>query len=247
MTQTVITAGSASSNFSFTGGNDETLAIQVGAPGSQVNALLSDASGNITFPANLTTPGVITGNHSIVNNTGAVSDVSLLVGQTAYLTYTSATSVPLHITTGGTSGVLFEIYMINVNPALTTTLGSVSLNPNNTTYTNFIYSSALYGDTTVAANIASWVSTFILNPSGNGAVLLLTGTISTTSGAKSTQSRVMGAPSTSGGTITSVSSSVWVTTASTYGGFDTSVAWTSLGTLVFGEALTGTVYIRRLI
>lgn len=54
MTQNLLTAGNAASSAALSGGNDGTFNLVVGPSGSQVNALTSDATGQVALPSNST-------------------------------------------------------------------------------------------------------------------------------------------------------------------------------------------------
>ena len=69
---------------------------------------------------------------NVINNTSAVSDITLAVGQKAYITVSGATSIPLHIATAGATGELYEITLAGT-AAIVAQGNSSYLNANNTT------------------------------------------------------------------------------------------------------------------
>jgi hypothetical protein len=231
--QTILTVGNSSSPSGLQSGNDGTFALIVGAPGNQVTGLSVDALGNATFN------GSIIGDHSVINNSAAVSDVALRIGQTAYVDFSSSTSVPLHIATGDNQ--MYEMTILSDGNQSTT--GSTLLLPNNTTYTNFFLALVVSCNGTATGSSAYYNGMYLL---GSVALRHSKSWISTKTTAKSINSTIYanGAGSSSG--LFNVSSSCgWQATASNNGNSDTTTLWTSLGTLSFSAAATGRAYVKR--
>ena len=79
MTQTIITAGDASTGLVTAAGNDGTLVLQSGPAGSKVNALVLDATGKVSLPV---APVFSAGANAITVNSG----VATTSGSSAQLT-----------------------------------------------------------------------------------------------------------------------------------------------------------------
>ena len=173
-------------------------------------------------------------NNTPTNNTSASSDYTMAVGETAYITYSSATSVALHIAT--VSPGEYEI-IVQAVAATPVSDANAALLPNNTTYSNAISTLGWYERSATTTNYFQNAD----KPSFDlGATNLVKAIIrcSTTTNSKS------------------VISSSWSVLTATNGGMgrtennqlwnDTTTAWTSLGTIAFPYALSGTVLIRRI-
>lgn len=168
----------------------------------------------------------------IIDLTSATSDYLLGVGETAKITYTSATSVPLHIATQE------GLYEFTISGNLSTTVAndnSISVLPNNTTYsaqfTEVGYkissgnNSAIVLDASTNQFNTAWSNAVSANLS-----------ISTKTTAKTLQGTVLN-KRVNGTTEHFTISSFWN---------DTSTAWTSLGTITFPFAQSGIIVIKRI-
>lgn len=168
----------------------------------------------------------------IIDLTSATSDYLLGVGETAKITYTSATSVPLHIATQE------GLYEFTISGNLSTTVANdnnISVLPNNTTYsaqfTEVGYkissgnSSAIVLDASTNQFNTAWSNAVSANLS-----------ISTKTTAKTLQGTVLN-KRVNGTTEHFTISSFWN---------DTSTAWTSLGTITFPFAQSGIIVIKRI-
>ena len=82
----------------------------------------------------------------IVNLSDATEDYALEVAEIAYISFSDATQVPLHIATPNNS--CYELHVIPSNTGGTSggTDGNVFLYPNNTTYSNAFYTARLTRD-----------------------------------------------------------------------------------------------------
>ena len=182
---------------------------------NQINALLS----------NYLTP---------INNTSASSDLSLGVGQSAFIKVSAGLTVPLHIATA--SG---QVYEVSLNGQVVNSAAQAYLNPNNTNYGSVFFYREVYGaDTTIGANAAA-ATVGILLSIGSAQFETLSRIFTNTVGKS--------AISMSGGSSTihsyvGVMASEWQ---------DTSTLWSSLGSISFGAqgtgtiAWTGTIFISR--
>lgn len=213
----------------LTGGGTSTLdGLSVGA------GLLSlDGSGNLTVA------GSFIGNQSLINNGSASTDTTLLIGQTAYIDYTSQTSLALKIATGDN-----QAYELTIMASGNSTAASTPpfLNPNNTTYTNFFIANFIYTNSGTLSGAALYYSALPIAYNGDvkqSKCFISTKTTSKTVAFQSTTSN-----STTGAWY-ATGEAAWVATASTQTPSDSSVAWTSLGTISFPVASTGRVLIKR--
>lgn len=195
-------------------------------------SLVLDATLGIQFPGDV---GPIVG-FSPFDNTSAVSDVTLQPGESCYITYTSATSIPLYIACG--DGQIYELIITNdssqtLSPSSTAQL---YLNPNNTTYTNAFLDTQLYGESvggTAAAN-QNTESSATLGYAPN--VFFSRATVSTSTIKKYVHAYAhaeFAGPSRYNENVWSV----WN---------DITTVWSSLGTLSYGVAHTGTATVRRI-
>ena len=182
---------------------------------------------NAQFPNSVFPPINNNTYSNAVNLTSATSDYSLSVGQVAYISFSNATSVPLHIAI--TNGTYYEMNVVCSSTSGSSTI--VYLNPNNTSYSNaFSYwefwianSGSGNGLETLSAFRIGWgvpVSTvFISNYTTFKTVRGLNGEYYW------------------GGNAVAICASIWN---------DTTTSWTSLGTITFPQATTGYVLVRRL-
>jgi hypothetical protein len=179
-------------------------------------------------------------NNIPTNNTSASSDYSMAVGETAYVTYSGATSVPLHIAT--TQGV-YELKVFG-DTTVSPNTGSAELKPNNTTYTagSIKFSILYYTFNQSAGNTGNPSSSAYYDDStqtafniGNGLVISSESTISTFTNNKKIHCESYYRTS-STSTEKDVSDFYWS---------DTTTAWTSLGTIAFPFSQNGTIIVKR--
>lgn len=167
----------------------------------------------------------------IIDLTSASVDYDLSVGETANITITTATSVPLNI---AVSGTLYEI-TVQCDRSVAAGAGAVIvLEPNNTTYTSAFADSTVYH--TYGASATGYENTAspnAFNVSGSRPALAVI-VVSTTTTDKSTISQ--GVEETNAGTYDTKRSAIWA---------DTTTVWTSLGTIVFPFNVSGVVTIVR--
>ena len=173
-----------------------------------------------------------TGGPNLINNTGSSSDITLNVGQSAYVTFTSSTSFPLHVATATN-----QIYEINVVSTGTSASNLATLIPNNSsswaynTFQTYATSSPSVGN----ANFNFITTDTALRLSIGGTLLFANANIFTTTTNKAILVQGRDTSATIGYGYTAQSSTT-----------DTTTVWTSLGTIASATALTGTVWIRRL-
>jgi hypothetical protein len=181
-------------------------------------------------------------NQNPINNSAAVSDIALSVGQTAYVDFTAQTSVPLHIATGDNQ--LYELTIAAQGATGNAVNQSVFLLPNNSSITNMFEGmfAGQYGST-AGANSAI-VNAFLL--AGLGDVRSTKATVSTKTTSKWTNFTFLGYYSGGSNMYNGVGAGTWLATASTPTTVDTTTAWTSLGTISFSTAATGRAYVKRI-
>jgi hypothetical protein len=231
MTQSTITAGDATANsIIFTGGDDNTLAIKVGGPGSKVNALIFDALGNATLLGALT--------QATINNTGASSDITLAVGQLAYVDVSAATTAALKIATGNNQEYEIRLSM----QGNTGSAGNCFLNPNNNTFANFFRADGPVASGGSGGVIGGNFNSFILAYQQDTKRAVATASTATLS--KTVEHRAWGY--TGSTSFYSSGATGWMAAANGFTAGDTTTAWTSLGTVTFPVAATGRISIRRL-
>lgn len=207
---------------SFVGLSD-TPASYTGNPGKVV-AVKSDSSG-------LEFVSVSAGSYTIVDLSSATVDYALAPGEVAKITYSSATSVPLHIATAEGE---YEL-KLSAAPVLTTcTDGAGYLNPNNTTYSNAIKRQYANGNSsTMTAGLVT-ESGFLANAHRMIAAKLH---ITTLTSGKHVLGQ-LGFVNNAGVYSAQTYTSIWV---------DTTTVWSSLGTITFVNAQSGTITVRRII
>jgi len=176
----------------------------------------------------------------VINNTGASADVSLAVGQLAYVDVSAATTALLRIATGDN-----QLYELNLQMTGNgNTSGYPILSPNNASYTNFIYHTGIAESGGSAVNLGDYQSGFPL--CRNGDIRQTRVTLSTKTTSK--HATYLGAVYyTATAVYWSSGIANWLSAASNSAATtDTTTAWTSLGTVAFPVAATGRIYIRRL-
>jgi len=168
------------------------------------------------------------------DNTGASSDYALAVGEAAKITFSSATSVPLHIDCTG--GIEYELTLDGDLTTMISNDGNVLFKPNNTTYSGAFVE--------VGFKVSSGNSTAIdLCPVQSQFTtawgLIVKACLKVSTGAKA---KLLS------GTVLNkrVNGTFEHFTLSSYWN-DTATAWTSLGTITFPFAQSGTIIIRRIL
>ena len=195
--------------------------------------MLLPLNSNAQFPANVLPPGIGNGYANPINLSSATADYMLQPGQVAYISFTSATTVPLNIAT--TNGTHYEMVVASSNNSGTnsTTGGVVMLMPNNTSYSsafNYVESvnssaNSLYGNSfTFSAfrigHSIPLIKANICNFTTNKNILMLYD-------------------------FTGIPNSPFINMATCFWN-DTTTSWTSLGTITFPQASSGFVLVRRL-
>jgi hypothetical protein len=175
-------------------------------------------------------------NNSPINLTGATTDLLLKVGQTAYINYTTATSVPLHIQT---EEGLYELKLIG--DTTRTQVGNTPsvLLPNNTTTTGATdIKMAQSGKGMDGTNAVGWDNSWAINiiTMADGVVAKVSAEISTFTKAKTYQSRV----------ISRWDANFQLRQQDAYWN-DTTTVWSSLGTITFPFTQSGKIVIKRII
>jgi hypothetical protein len=171
------------------------------------------------------TAGTWTQLYTVWDVTSEASDYSMSVGETVKVTYSADTSVPLNVAT--TAGK-YEMTIIGKGNTVPGDWGAPTLQPNNTTVTDaFAY--AYYGNVTPGTGVTNC---FVV---ASGYVIESFSHISTITVSKGVLSHFIGrGPDDS--LLVQNFHTAWE---------DESTEWTSLGTLVFPTAQSGTVFIRR--
>jgi len=183
---------------------------------------------NAQFPASVFPAGIGNGYANPINLTSATADYLLQVGEVAYISFNSATIVPLHIATS--NGTYYECRLISSNTSGSNS--AIYLNPNNTTYSN-----AFLTATWTVFMSGSGASSTTLNSFHIGEVIPHTTVfISNFTTVKSIMAINL---------YTGISWAPGVVVALNLWN-DTTTPWTSLGTITFPQATTGYVLIRRL-
>lgn len=169
-------------------------------------------------------------NTNYIDVTNASADYPLRRGETAVVNYSAATSVPLHIKT--VEG-LYELEIIGDSSVAPTVDDNVYLNPNNSTYSNAIshtYSSQIAGVQTLGSVARSAFAV------GNQTLVKAHIHITTNTKAKVIQC-TDSAIRASNNYWKRNTSAIWL---------DTTTIWSSLGTIIFPFAQSGTIIIRRI-
>ena len=165
----------------------------------------------------------------IIDLTSATSDYLLGVGETVKITYASATSIPLHV---ATSEGVYELFIVgDVTAAVHD--GWTSLTPNTAGISTF------YSDIFGQQNGGTPSGT----TSTGESILVQDGALVSTRGIAHTYTASKSAEFSGFGRLTSYRQRRSVFAYCT----DTTTAWTSLGTITFPVAQSGTVTIRRII
>ena len=180
-------------------------------------------------------------NNTPVNLTSASSDYALSVGETAYLTFSGATSVPLHIATA--QGV-YELSVVG-DTTVSPSAGAIALVPNAGGFSGTtFFCPCLYTTSSLSAGASGsetpqayqFVGTgFTI---GNYLNIQSESKINTFTKAKSVKTSQYGIESDGVTMQYQESMGYWK---------DTSTAWTSLGTVTFAFAQSGTITIKRIL
>ena len=168
---------------------------------------------------------------SVINNTGAGSDVALAIGQKAYITVSGATSIPLHIATSGATGEQYEITLSGTS-AIVAQGNSSYLNANNTTQASAWTAAAVYGANSGTGGAAGTNNTSLISYASSPVHATIKAWTSTTAKMVASQEFERW----SGINMSAVYGNQWN---------DTTTVWSSLGTIVLPTAWTGTVTIER--
>ena len=168
----------------------------------------------------------------VVNLTGATTDYELQVGQIAYISFTDATQVPLHIATPNNS--YYELHVIPSNTGGTSggTDGNVFLYPNNTTYSGAFYTARLTRDGSGFAHDCPQSSAFIIGR----AFSAITAWITNRTQYKNVRALI---------DYYGISNSYPGLRAMSSDWCDTTTEWTSLGTIVFPQSTSGEILVFR--
>jgi len=169
-----------------------------------------------------------------VDLTNATSDYMLKVGEEAIINFTDATNIPLRISTQ--SGTYYECHLICSNTGGTSgaTANRVLLNPNNTTYNNAFISVEYHRNASTSTNSANTLSAFMCGFAFSNSVFYITNFTQY----KNVKGLIDAYGITTGFPYLIVFSADWR---------DTTTNWTSLGTIVFPQASSGYVLIKRLV
>jgi hypothetical protein len=168
----------------------------------------------------------------IHDNTATPSDYELSVGETAKITYNLVTSVPLHIAT--VQGE-YELTIQGDRTVQNVTSGNVWLKPNNLSYTGKFLNIGFYFNGSTSGR---WSETDNYFNIGANRVAHLTARVSTTTTSKTVNSQDHAQDLSGPLGQAALRDTIWD---------DTSTAWTSLGTVVFPFAQSGTILIKRII
>ncbi|CAN0621029.1 protein of unknown function [Burkholderia multivorans] len=187
--------------------------------------------------ATIVTPKKLAAFHAPVNNTATSSDLALLPGQSAYIDFAGAMSVPLHIATGDNQLYEIEAQLLGNTGAAANTL----LLPNNASYTNsFVGICNTNGVGNSYSGYAAYINGFLLAYLQDARHVSVR--VSTKTASKNLTGIATGY-SGSTGAYQSMLTSTWMATA--YAS-DTTTVWTSLGTISFPVAATGRITVRRI-
>ncbi len=169
-----------------------------------------------------------------INNTNSTTDLSLGVGQSAYLTFTSATSMPLYIACG--DGQIYEISMAGTYTAAAGA-GDTILQPNNAVpTTNSFTGRGLYVSNTAVTPYNGAINLNGFDLSAGGASIL-EGKFTLFTSTRNKKIIVDSASTTSAASLKTNWAVEWN---------DTTTPYSSIGTIIMPNAWTGTITIRRI-
>jgi len=169
-----------------------------------------------------------------VDLTGATSDYMLQVGEEAYISFSNATSVPLHIATQ--SGTYYECHLICSNTGGTSggTEAEIYLNPNNTTYSNaFAYAEVYRNLGGLGSSYSVTYSAFRCGWAFSNITYYITN--------YTQYKNIRGFYDIYG--LSHHYPSIYIFSTDWR---DTTTAWTSLGTITFPQSASGYILVRRL-
>lgn len=170
---------------------------------------------------------------NVVNLTSATTDYPLAIGETATITYTSATSVPLHVAT--VEG-LYEVKLYNSNSIPTSPInGDVFLNPNNTTYSGVFKRQEMYGANNVSTVLQQNTTTDSAFALAYAHLITVDGIICTSTNNKHFSGKHARVHN-NNVIYHMFATSLWTD----------STVWVSLGTITFPFAQSGKIVIRRI-
>ena len=167
------------------------------------------------------------------------------MGQQAYIDVTAASTVPLMIAAGD-----LQKYRISLLGGSQSAVGKIdSLLPNNTSYTDCFW---IYEEEYRTINTATNAGQYATTQFGNGFFISRYNAVSSWEAVASTSTNIKTFTLTQGysvqGTFVGGMTlfSLWCSAASNAATADTTTPWTSLGTLVFGNPITGRIIVERL-
>jgi len=186
---------------------------------------------SVDTKANITASNYIYG--QILDLSNATTDYFLRVGEVAKISFTNATSVPLHIATQ--DGTYYELHLLPSNTGGTSGSSAtpVYLNPNNTTYTDAFVYAEMYRTSVGSGSNYNTYSAFRIGY----AFPEITFTILNRTVYKSIKGYVNLYGYTYGYPAIVNFATNWR---------DTTTEWTSLGTITFPQATSGDIIIKRL-
>jgi len=168
----------------------------------------------------------------IIDLTSATTDYPLAVGETAIITYTSATSVPLRVAT--TNGE-YELHLTGDLTIASTNSGAITFNPNNSSQTGMIGTATQVGITTLTSNsFATSTSTITM---GSSLLVYANFNVTTSTKYKGWLGNSVYKFSNTNGLYRDVYAGYWD---------NTTTEWTSLGTITFPFAQSGKIAIKRI-
>jgi hypothetical protein len=168
------------------------------------------------------------------DNTGASVDYPLAVNETAKITYSATTSVPLHIAT--VSPGEYELIIMGNRSVSVLNNNGAFLSPNNTTVSNITNTYFIFNNCSTSATGSTTTATTFSIMAGRIDVAKLN--ISTYTVSKSMIGTLSGALTGTVSLNSYITNQLW---------YDTTTAWTSLGTITFPFAQSGTIIIRRIL
>ena len=166
---------------------------------------------------------------AVINNTSAGSDVTLAIGQKAYVTASAATSISLHIATA--SGQMYEITLAGTS-AIVAQGNSAYFYANNTTQASAWTGAVVWGANTGTGGGAGTNNCANISYASSPVHAVIHAWTLTTAKMVASQEFERW----SGINMSAVYGNQWN---------DTTTVWSSLGTIVLPTAWTGTVTIER--
>jgi len=167
-----------------------------------------------------------------VDLSNATEDYALEVGEIAYISFTDATQVPLHIATPNNSYYELHVIPSNTGGASGGTDGNVYLYPNNTTYSGAFYSAEIWRDASAFSHSYPQNSAFVIGR----AFSAITAWITNRTQYKNVRALLDYYGISNTWPAVRAISSDWR---------DTTTEWTSLGTIVFPQSTAGEILVFR--